>query len=159
MKNKIQFLIILVIFVMLSSCNNKVKLIYSDSDHFTVEDSVSTLEKNGWYIEESTLSNEELTTYMINYMRYTDEEFDMGPILDCIDIIGPDRLQTNPNTIYSVSFMVFSSEKDALNVYNIYLESIKATDVGIYFALNKNVLVETNSTEAVELILLEFVRV
>lgn len=156
MKNKIQFLIILVIFVMLSSCNNKVKLIYSDSDHFTVEDSVSTLEKNGWYIEESTLSNEELTTYMINYMRYTDEEFDMGPILDCIDIIGPDRLQTNPNTIYSVSFMVFSSEKDALNVYNIYLESIKATDVGIYFALNKNVLVETNSTEAVELILLDF---
>ena len=157
MKNKIQFLIILVIFVMLSSCNNKVKLIYSDSDHFTVEDSVSTLEKNGWYIEESTLSNEELTTYMINYMRYTDEEFDMGPILDCIDIIGPDRLQTNPNTIYSVSFMVFSSEKDALNVYNIYLESIKATDVGIYFALDKNVLVETNSTEAVELVLLEFV--
>ena len=53
--------------------------------------------------------------------------------------------------------MVFSSEKDALNVYNIYLESIKATDVGIYFALDKNVLVETNSTEAVELVLLEFV--
>ena len=55
--------------------------------------------------------------------------------------------------------MVFSSENDALNVYNIYLKSIKQTDDGIYFALDKNVLVETNSTEAVELILLDFVRV
>ena len=159
MKNKIYLIFIFLSIILLSSCNNKVKLIYSDSDHFTVEDSVSTLEKNGWFINQHDHTMEEYTTYLINYMRYTDEEFDMEPILDYIDIVGPNRLQINPNTVYSVSFMVFSSEKDALNVYNIYLKSIKQTDDGIYFALDKNVLVETNSTEAVELILLDFVRV
>ena len=148
----IMSLIIFIFFLLgLSSCKQNEQ---EKSENVFLKESVDLLEERGWVKTENKHSMAEETEYLLNYCHIFDETFEIEELKDSILLIAPERLQTKENFSYDISFTVFASNEDAQKYMKFQQNR---NNRGIHLSIVDNVIIETNSDEAISLLNIEFV--
>ncbi len=152
MKNKINcFLMFFFMLLFLVSCNENKK---KDYEVEFINEKIEILLRNGWIRVENKYTMAQETEYLLNYCHIYDETFEIEELKDYIFLVAPERLQTKENYSYDISFTVFASNDDAKKYMNFQQNR---NNRGIHLSMVDNVIIETNSDEAISLLNIEFV--
>ncbi len=135
----------------LVSCNENKK---KDYEVEFINEKIEILLRNGWIRVENKYTMAQETEYLLNYCHIYDETFEIEELKDYIFLVAPERLQTKENYSYDISFTVFASNDDAKKYMNFQQNR---NNRGIHLSMVDNVIIETNSDEAISLLNIEFV--
>ena len=132
--------------------------LYSCKKQFSLEESITILKDNDWTVTDSVRDMSEITNSLITYAEIHNVELNINVMLDYVCLTAPDRIQRDNPIVIFAEFNVFSSNEDAQMYYEFVINLYKEKEEwNHYYAINDNVVIDTNSSEAVSLIPLYFV--
>ena len=131
------------------------------NSNFSIESSKEKLEKNGWIISSEFKTEEELeydtSILNLNLKNVLKDDYVIETIKYDVHLVLEKSISASSNDVPRIAvFTQFANYGDANHYYNVLI-SEKHPEPFMYYALSRDVLVQTNLKDATKLIPLKFV--